>query len=129
MPLRRYRTGDYGRLLPGVCPCGYAGPRLDKVLGRLTERAKPISIYTLDEALLGWDELYDYAASLEGGRLTIVADLAPGGELEEVARRLEGLWPGDRLEVRTGTVPPGTAKRAVACTNGVHRPSSATALL
>ena len=113
MPLRRYRTGDYGRLLPGVCPCGYAEPRLDKVLGRLTERVKPISIYALDEALLGWDELYDYAASLEGGRLIVTADLAPGAELSEISRRLEGLWPGDRLEARAGTVPPGTAKRAV----------------
>ncbi|MBR5702570.1 MAG: hypothetical protein IKX47_08880, partial [Oscillospiraceae bacterium] len=120
--------GDYGRLLPGVCPCGYAGPRLDKVLGRLTERAKPISIYTLDEALLGWDELYDYAASLEGGRLTIVADLAPGGELSEIPRRLAGLWPGERLEVRLGTVAPGTAKRAVGCSSCGHLPSSATAL-
>lgn len=118
MPLRRYRTGDYGRLLPGVCPCGYAGPRLDRVLGRLTERAKPISIYTLDEALLGRDELYDYAASLEGGRLTITADLAPGGELSEVARRMEGLWPRDRLKVRTGSVSPGTAKRAVEADGG-----------
>lgn len=113
MPLRRYRTGDYGRLLPGACPCGYTGPRLDRVLGRLTERAKPISIYALDERLLGWDELYDYAASLEGGRLTLTADLAPGGSLRELARRLEGLWPADRLTLLTGAAPPSAAKRAV----------------
>ena len=114
MPLTRYRTGDYGRLLPEPCPCGDTGPRLDRVLGRLTERNKPVSIYTLDEALLGWEGLYDYAASLTGGRLEVVADLAPGGTAEEVYRRLEGLWPSDRLEVTAGTVPPGTAKRAVA---------------
>ncbi len=114
MPLRRYRTGDYGRLLPGVCPCGYTGPRLDRVLGRLAERAKPISIYTLDERLMGWDELYDYAASLEGGRLTLTADLAPGGSLRELARRLEGLWPRDKLVLLEGTVSPSAAKRAVA---------------
>ena len=113
MPLQRYRTGDYGRLLPGVCPCGYAGPRLDRVLGRLTERGKPISVYALDERLLGWDGLYDYAASLEGGRLTILADLAPGGSPEELARRLEGLWPLDRLTLKTGEVAPSAAKRAV----------------
>ena len=83
------------------------------LVGRLTERAKPISVYTLDEALFGWDGLYDYAASLEGGRLMVTADLAPGAELSEVTRRLEGLWPGDRLEVRRGTVSPGAAKRAV----------------
>lgn len=113
MPLQRYRTGDYGRLLPGACPCGYTGPRLDRVLGRLAERAKPISIYTLDEALLGWDELYDYAASLEEGRLTVTADLAPGESPEELARRMEGLWPSDRLILQTGAVSPSAAKRAV----------------
>ncbi len=113
MPLRRYRTGDCGRLLPGVCACGYAGQRLDRVLGRLTEREKPVSIYALDEALLGWEGLYDYAASLDGERLRVTADLAPGTELGEVTRRLEGVWPADQLEVRAGAVPPGTAKRAV----------------
>ena len=113
MPLERYRTGDYGRLLPGVCPCGYTGQRLDRVLGRLTERAKPVSIYTLDEALLGWDALFDYAASLEGERLRLCLDLAEGHRPEEALPLLEGVWPPDRLDLEAGTVPPGTAKRAV----------------
>ena len=31
MPLIRYRTGDYTRILPGVCPCGSEIARLDSV--------------------------------------------------------------------------------------------------
>ncbi len=33
-PLLRYRTGDLTRMIPGVCPCGLAMPRHDKILGR-----------------------------------------------------------------------------------------------
>ncbi len=31
MPLIRYRTGDFSRLLPGACPCGSVLRRLDRV--------------------------------------------------------------------------------------------------
>jgi phenylacetate-coenzyme A ligase PaaK-like adenylate-forming protein len=113
MPLRRYRTGDWGRLLPGTCPCGRPGPRLDRVLGRITERSKPISIYTLDEILLREDGIRDYAAALEGDRLRVTLDLAPGLTPEEIGSRLADLWPPERLCPEAGAVPPGTAKRSV----------------
>jgi len=31
LPLIRYRTGDFSRLLPGICPCGSVVKRLDRV--------------------------------------------------------------------------------------------------
>ncbi len=37
MPFIRYRTGDFGRLLPGRCPCGRGWPRMDAVQGRRTD--------------------------------------------------------------------------------------------
>jgi phenylacetate-CoA ligase len=37
MPMIRYRTGDMGRLLDGVCGCGRALPRLESVEGRRTD--------------------------------------------------------------------------------------------
>jgi phenylacetate-CoA ligase len=37
MPIIRYRTGDMGRLLDGVCECGRALPRLESVEGRRTD--------------------------------------------------------------------------------------------
>lgn len=37
MPLIRYRTRDVSRLVPGICPCGYPSPRLEKLRGRRDE--------------------------------------------------------------------------------------------
>ncbi|MHC5110187.1 MAG: phenylacetate--CoA ligase family protein [Planctomycetota bacterium] len=37
MPFIRYRTGDWGRLLPGRCRCGRGLPLMDVVAGRTTD--------------------------------------------------------------------------------------------
>ncbi|WBF65984.1 AMP-binding protein [Desulfovibrio subterraneus] len=37
MPLVRYRTGDYGRILCGPCPCGSPLRRMDRTPGRLQD--------------------------------------------------------------------------------------------
>ncbi|MBP5166092.1 MAG: phenylacetate--CoA ligase family protein [Oscillospiraceae bacterium] len=71
MPLERYRTGDISRILPGRCACGRSEKRLDKILGRIDEIKKPVSIYTLDELLLGDDDILDYSASLHGAELRL----------------------------------------------------------
>ena len=110
MPLKRYRTGDVSRLLPGVCPCGQPGPRLDRVLGRVTERRKPVSIYELDETLLRDDALLDYEASFHDCTLTVTAE---GGEKETIRRRLAEKYPGFQICVESGVIPPSAQKRMV----------------
>ncbi|MCR4772583.1 MAG: hypothetical protein K5855_09770 [Oscillospiraceae bacterium] len=87
MPLRRYRTGDISRIIPGTCACGRSGKRLDKILGRIDEIKKPVSIYTLDELLLGEDGILDYSASLRGDtlRLEVVGDADRAAEMTERA--------------------------------------------
>jgi phenylacetate-coenzyme A ligase PaaK-like adenylate-forming protein len=52
MPLHRYRTGDISRLIGGICSCGHDKPRLDRVLGRISELKKPIPIYVLMSCFL-----------------------------------------------------------------------------
>lgn len=37
MPIIRYRIGDYGAFHEGPCACGYAGPALKDVVGRVTD--------------------------------------------------------------------------------------------
>ncbi|MCC7292331.1 MAG: phenylacetate--CoA ligase family protein [Phycisphaerales bacterium] len=37
MPMIRYRTGDWGRRLPGRCACGRGWPMIDRVRGRRTD--------------------------------------------------------------------------------------------
>ena len=110
MPLKRYRTGDISRLLPGVCPCGNPGPRLDRVLGRVTEIRKPVSIYALDELLLTRDEVLDYAAEFRDGKLTVTAE---GGDPETLRALLLEKWPALTVEVIPGVIPPSAQKRMV----------------
>ena len=110
MPLRRYRTGDICRLLPGICPCGQPGPRLDRVLGRITERRKPVSIYELDEILLCRDELLDYAAEFRDGTLTVTVE---GGDVEILRALLAERFLEFRVCVKAGVIPPSAQKRMV----------------
>lgn len=110
MPLTRYRTGDCGRILPGLCPCGNPAPRLDRILGRISERKKPVSAYALEDRLTGYDGLLDYAAERSGdGILRITAVLREDGDIGEIRRLLEGI----EAEVREGEIPPDTGKRIV----------------
>jgi len=59
-PLIRYRTGDEGRVLPGICPCGSPLKRIE-VLGRLPIKGAggvPLRLYDVEDALwrLPWIE-------------------------------------------------------------------------
>lgn len=110
MPLRRYRTGDISRLLPGHCSCGKPGARLDAIRGRREELTKPISIYALDALLLARDELRDYDAALDGNTLTVLAD---GGEPEQLRALLAAALPGFQIRVLPGGVPFSSRKRGV----------------
>ena len=58
MPLIRYRTGDYTRILP-PCPCGGVTKRIDTV----SRREGKISIEELDSILFRIPELIDYRAT------------------------------------------------------------------
>lgn len=61
MPLIRYRTGDYTRILP-QCPCGGVTKRLDRV----SRREGEWSMEELDSVLFAVPELVDYRASFDG---------------------------------------------------------------
>ena len=67
MPLIRYRTGDFTRILP-PCPCGGITKRLDTV----SRREGELSMEELDSRLFRIPGLADYRASFDG-RLIIEA--------------------------------------------------------
>ena len=58
MPLIRYRTGDYTRILPGLCPCKSHTLRLDL----LCRKGNFEKILGLDEILFSINGLVDYKA-------------------------------------------------------------------
>lgn len=70
MPLLRYRTGDWGRLLPqDTCPCGGVTPRLNRVSGRLANHIRlaggeRLPLCLLDEAFFAVPGVMDYRARL-----------------------------------------------------------------
>lgn len=95
LPLIRYRTGDYTRILPGACPCGSQTIRL----GRLDRRPQGTEITALDNALLSLEGLVDFRAEASGNHLEIDA-LCKGTVKEaELLRRAERLFPGYELRV------------------------------
>lgn len=61
MPLIRYRTGDYTRILP-PCPCGGVTRRIDTV----SRRNEKFSMEELDSTLFGVPGLVDYRAVFDG---------------------------------------------------------------
>ena len=84
MPLVRYRTGDYTRILHS-CPCGGVTRRLDTV----SRREGDLSIEELDSALFHISELVDYRATWDG-KLSIEAygNLASGEEILMTVKRI-----------------------------------------
>jgi len=65
MPLIRYRTGDYTRILPTPCPCGSEVLRLDRV----RRKGEAAEISDLDERLFALPWVADYRVGRREGRL------------------------------------------------------------
>ena len=77
MPLIRYRTGDYTRILPGKCPCGSEALRLDTV----ERRDGGEEMAELDETLFRLPFVADYRAERKNGRLCLEILTCGEGEL------------------------------------------------
>ena len=89
MPLIRYRTGDYTRILPGPCPCGSCTVRLD----RLNRRADGLSVSSLDEILFADSSVTDCSYEIENGRLQISALVCGEPDEERILRAVRAIVP------------------------------------
>ena len=95
MPLIRYRTGDYTRLLP-QCPCGGVTRRIDTV----SRQEGIISIEELDSKLFHIPELLDYRASFDG-KLTIEARTLCEGVQRQIYDGAKEIYPELQVNVHT----------------------------
>lgn len=95
MPLIRYRTGDYTRILP-PCPCGGVTRRIDAV----SRREADLSIEELDSALFRIPQLVDYRAVF-AGKLTIEARTLDGDLDTQISAAAKALYPALTVEVHT----------------------------
>ena len=95
MPLIRYRTGDYTRILP-CCPCGGVTKRIDTV----SRREGEISMEALDSALLAIPELVDYRAVFDG-ELTVEARVLRLEVKDQIHEGIKSLYPDLQVRVHT----------------------------
>ena len=97
MPLIRYRTGDFTRILP-PCKCGGITKRLDTV----SRREGELSIEELDSQLFRIPDLADYRASFDG-RLIIEARTLSEGLQMQILGAAKALYPNLQMEVHTSS--------------------------
>ena len=95
MPLIRYRTGDYTRILP-QCPCGGVTRRIDTV----SRQEGIISIEELDSKLFHIPELVDYRASFDG-KLTIEARTLCEGVQRQIYDGAKEIYPELQINVHS----------------------------
>ncbi len=136
MPLIRYATGDRGRLLPGLCNCGHAAPRLDRIPGRL-DGALPLGengsmeYGTVADAVYGVPCIADFTAQLvpaESGKesvLRIGLSVMPHTGAEQAEKQTRTALERIGLKqiefyvvAQGGPAEPGLAKRCIATANG-----------
>ena len=84
MPLIRYRTGDYTRILPLPCPCGSEVLRLDTVTRRSNH-----ALAGLDEALFSLPFVADYRAEMRNGQLCLTVLTCGRGTLPPLDARMD----------------------------------------
>jgi len=95
MPLIRYRTGDYTRILP-QCPCGGITKRLDTV----SRREGSISIEELDSKLFRLPTLTDYRASFDGHLTLEVRTLCEGAQ-RQIYKAAKEIYPELQISIQS----------------------------
>lgn len=98
MPLIRYRTGDYTRILP-PCSCGGVTKRLDTV----SRRDGKLSIEELDSALFSLPQLIDYRITDREG-LKIEAAVTASPDEEAILGLVKTCCPDADPEIRISQV-------------------------
>ena len=88
MPLIRYRTGDFTRILP-PCPCGGVTKRIDTV----SRKEGVISMELLDSHLFSIAQIVDYRASFKDGTLTVDARTLISGLKETIQKTVQQIYP------------------------------------
>ena len=106
LPLIRYRTGDYTRILPSPCPCGSEVIRID----RLQRDGEEGLLSRLDDAMFRLPELADYRIARGSAGFTVHALTVCEARLE-LERILKEFFPGE--EFRITAVPAADTDRAL----------------
>ena len=96
MPLIRYRTGDYTRIMP-ACPCGGLTRRIDRVI----RKEGKISMEQLDSIVFSFDGVVDFRAEFKDKLRIELCCVAKINEAE-LRERIEKLYPCVKIELVCG---------------------------
>ncbi|MBQ3374360.1 MAG: AMP-binding protein [Oscillospiraceae bacterium] len=102
LPLIRYRTGDFTRILPGLCPCGSETLRLD----RIRRDGLPVSMPRLDGAVFSLPEVVDYKVEKNGETLLFTVLTAKKADAQRIASAIESFFPEMQTSVSAREVSP-----------------------
>lgn len=102
LPLIRYRTGDYTRILPGSCPCGSETLRLD----RIWRESPSLSMPSLDEVVFSLQEVVDYRAEKNGESILLTVLTTKTADAHLVASAVEAAFPDLQVTVSAKKVSP-----------------------
>ncbi|MBO6092325.1 MAG: AMP-binding protein [Oscillospiraceae bacterium] len=100
LPLIRYRTGDFTRILPSPCPCGSETFRLDRVW----RESPPLSMPRLDELIFSVPDVVDYRAEKKGELILLTILTTKNADAKLVASAVEALFPNLQVSVSARTV-------------------------
>ena len=93
MPLIRYQTGDYGRILPFSCDCNNKGLMLDKIQGRIENiflDNSMVNCYRLDEYLFSIKMVIDYKMIINDNDVKIdIYSLSDDIDKEQIKNELQ----------------------------------------
>ena len=112
-PLVRYRTGDMGVLIDGPCGCESSLMRMGRVFGRLEELLQDMSVYRLDETLLGFDSVLDYAAEQREDSLSVAVETENPDVVDSAEKALRRLWPEASVTVSAAHIGSTAGKRRI----------------
>ncbi len=95
MPLIRYKTGDYTRILPCKCPCGSEILRLDEV-----RRMEHGEIFRLEEELFSLPQLCDFAAERTGEGIFLQCLVNGKIREKEIEHSAKNAMPNEKFRVK-----------------------------
>ena len=102
MPLIRYRTGDYTRILPSPCPCGSETVRLDQV----RRSGSSADISSIDDAVFSLPEVVDCKAFRKGDGILLRLLTTKKADVHLVASAAEALFPEGQISASAREVSP-----------------------
>lgn len=128
MPLIRYRTGDFSRLIPGACECGSFIPRLERIANHVGAGVQLESVLLtqsmLDEALFHINEILNFSMSIiensKNKTMNMSITLLSGSSIlkviQSIKKSMQIIAPGffalNALEIQEQSSPePGVMKK------------------